>query len=366
MKRIGNIYEKIYDMNNLIEAHKNARKGKGYYQEVQFVDNNLDACLIYIQYILKNNKYTVGKYTKKTIIDKGKTRVLMKLPYFPDRIIQWAIMLQVEEYFNKTFCYFTCASVRDRGINRAYNLTERYLKDYPNETQYCLKLDVRKFYDNINHKILKQLLSHKFKDKQLLNLFNLIIDSIPNNRGVPIGSYLSQYFANFYLSYFDHWLKENLKIKFCIRYMDDIIILSNDKQLLSNWFNRIKQYLNKQLNLQIKSNYQIFPVLIRGIDFVGFRFYGYKTLLRKRTLKSIIKSSRKTVKKRQITKKDFHRIFSYYGICRYYGNCFGVYKKYIYPLLSLCRGYQLMQWHDGKNKANLTNKEKFLLNNLLL
>ncbi len=129
MKRYGNLYSKIYDMDNLILAHKNARKDKLFYQEVKMVDTDPEFYLGQIQTMLKEKTYKVSEYTVSTINDKGKERVLMKLPYFPDRIIQWAILLQVEEIFMKTFCTHTCASIKNRGIRKAAELTDKYMKD---------------------------------------------------------------------------------------------------------------------------------------------------------------------------------------------------------------------------------------------
>ena len=171
MKRYNNIYEKIYDLDNLKQAHKNARKDKSFYKEVKMVNKNEDYYLTEIQNMLKNKTYKVSEYIISTINDRGKDRELFKLPYYPDRIIQWAIMLQLERIFINTFCTHTCASISDRGIHKAMRLMDKYLLD-KKETKYCFKMDVRKFYPNINHNILKQLLRKKFKDKDLLELLD--------------------------------------------------------------------------------------------------------------------------------------------------------------------------------------------------
>lgn len=242
MKRYGNIYAKIYDMENLKEAHKNARKDKLFYKEVKMVDSDPDYYLGQIQKMLKEKTYEVSEYSVQVIWDKDKERELMKLPYFPDRIIQWAIMIQIEGVFHQVFTDFTCASLRNRGIHRASTLISGYMKDKPG-TAYCLKIDISKFYPNINHKILKQLLRHKFKDAELLALLDKIIDSIPGEVGVPIGSYLSQYLANYYLAYFDHWLKEEMGVQYVVRYMDDVVILHHSKEFLHWLKDRMDEYL---------------------------------------------------------------------------------------------------------------------------
>lgn len=285
MKRINHIYEQIYSIENLRQAHKMARRDKSHYRAVKQIDRNPDYYLYQIQDMLKNKTYQVSPYKISKIIDKGKERELMKLPYFPDRIIQWAIMLQLEPMFVKHFCYHSCASIKNAGISRATNLTRRYLKRDPEGTQYCLKLDVKKYFPNVNKDILKELLRHKIKDKDLLWLLDTIIDSC--EKGIPIGSYLSQYLSNFYLSEFDHWCKEKLGIKYIIRYMDDIVILGESKQQLRKYFYNIKEYLKINLDLEIKENYQIYPVDIRGVDFVGYRHYHNRIILRKRTYRNI-------------------------------------------------------------------------------
>lgn len=334
MKRYGNIYSKIYDMENLKLAHKNARKDKSFYNAVKMVDSDPDYYLTKIQEMLINKTYEVSEYTHQTIMDKGKERDLMKLPYYPDRIIQWAIMLQLEPIFCKVFTSFTCASLKSRGIHKASRMLSSYMKDVEG-TQYCLKIDVSKFYPNINHEILKKMLRKKFKDNDLLALLDLIIDSVPGEKGVPIGSYLSQYLANFYLAYFDHWLKEKNGVKYIIRYMDDIVILHSSKEFLHDLRKKMDVYLNEFLKLSIKGNWQVFPTAIRGIDFVGYRhFYGYK-LLRKTTCKHFKKKmlliKHKMLNQIQITYSEWCSANSYKGWLDWCDS-FRLRQKYIVPI----------------------------------
>ncbi len=129
-----------------------------------------------------------------------------------------------------------------------------------------------------------------------------IIDS---TIGLPIGNYLSQYFANFYLTYFDHWIKEDNAIKNYFRYADDIVILSSNKEHLHNILRDIRAYFKDKLKLEIKNTYQIFPVEARGIDFVGYVFYHTHTRLRKSIKKRFAKAVSKI--------KDPQVIAAYYG-----------------------------------------------------
>ncbi len=321
-------------MDNLKEAHRNARKDKTYYKEVRMVDKNTDYYLNEIQKMLIDGSYKVSEYTISILNDKGKERELMKLPYFPDRIIQWAIMLQIENVFMEVFVSGTCASLKYRGIHKASDLVTKYMED-EDGTKYCFKMDIRKFYPSINHTILKKLLRKKFKDNKLLELLDKIIDSTEGNKGIPIGSYLSQFLANYYLAYFDHYIKEDKGVKYYIRYMDDIIIFHNSKEELHNLKKEIEIYLRDVLDLEIKPNWQIFPTSVRGVDFVGYRhFYGYK-LLRKKTCKrfkaKMMEIKRKIKRGREINFNDWCSANSYKGWL-IWCNSYRLAKKYIVPI----------------------------------
>lgn len=345
-------------MDNLREAHKNAREDKLFYAEVKMVDSNPDFYLGQIQEMLKNHTYNVSEYDISTINDKGKERELMKLPYFPDRIIQWAIMLQIENVFMQVFCSHTCASIKERGINRASKLTEKYMKDKEG-TKYCLKIDISKFYPNINHEILKGMLRKKFKDKDLLELLDKIIDSYPGEKGVPIGSYLSQFLANFYLSYFDHWLKETIKVKYVVRYMDDVVIFHSSKAFLHSLVKKMNEYLKRELKLSIKPNWQVFPTGIRGVDFVGYRhFYDFK-LLRKSTCKKFKQKMLEIQKKQDngqlINYRQWCSVNSYIGWLAWCDS-WRLFEKYVQPIIPAIADYYL-----NVIKKDSSSKKKVLL-----
>lgn len=185
----------------------------------------------------------------------------------------------------KTFTADTYSCIKGRGIHKAsYNLRKSLKKGY----KYCLKLDIVKFYQSIDNQILKRIIRRKIKDEKLLSLIDEIIDS---SEGLPIGSYLSQHLANLYLTYFDHFVKEKLRVERYFRYADDMVILSNDKEILWEWFKAISTYLNDELKLKVKKNYQVFPISSRGIDWVGYVHYQNYTLIRK-TIKQRYKKSK--------------------------------------------------------------------------
>ena len=216
MKRYGNLYSQIYDMENLRLAHKNAQKGKGWYKEVKMVNANPDYYLKILQESLMNKTYNTSEYETFVKNDSGKERLIYKLPYFPDRICQWAILQVIEPMLLKNFIPDTFSAIPGKGIHAALHRVEDAIQNDVVGTQYCLKIDAKKFYPSINHDILKQKYRRLFKDKDLLWLLDEIIDSTPGDTGIPIGNYISQYSGNFYFSQFDHWIKENKHICMCI------------------------------------------------------------------------------------------------------------------------------------------------------
>jgi len=311
MKRLNNLYDQVISIDNILLADSIARNGKKKQYGIKVFDRNFEQNIADIYRELATNTYRTSAY-KTRVIRERKERTVSILPY-RDRVVQHAIMNVLEPMFVSTFTANTFSCIKGRGTHAASRALSKTLAN-EGDTMYCLQLDIRKFYPSVDHEVLKSLLRKKIKDKELLQLLDGIIDSAP---GLPIGNYLSQYFANFYLTYFDHWLKENKKVKYYIRYADDIVILHHDKAYLKRAIAGIIKYLDHNLKLEVKPNYRIFPVRT-GVDFCGYvHFKNYKLL-------------RKTIKKafaRAIyLKKGRASIASYLGWAKH-ANCKNLIKK---------------------------------------
>lgn len=314
-----------------MRAHSCARRGKSWYPEVQKIDKNPMHYAFKIQQMLLNNTYDVSAYKEEYREENGKIRHLYKLPYYPDRIIQWAILNVIRYTLENKFISTTYSSIPHRGTLTCKNKVYNDIRHDICGTRYCLKLDIHHFYESINHDLLKSRYLEIFKDYDLLDLIFKIIDSVPEDTGVPIGNFLSQYSGNLFLSPLDHLCKEELKCKYYYRYMDDIVILREDKDLLRNDLSFIKNWCNEN-KLMVKPNYQIFPIEDRGIDYVGYIIFPEFVLLRKR-IKDNLKNKYNMINNSKITDPDTIKgIYDSYNGFLMHCNAYDLSCKYLSPI----------------------------------
>jgi len=288
MKRHGFLWDQIVSYDNLALAHQRARRGKSYQRQIADVDENLHERIVDLLVTMERGEYRTSPYLERLIFERGKERLIYRLPYWPDRVVHHAISQVLAPIWRGSMIRHTYASIPGRGIHDAAETVRRQLRTDPEGTPYALKMDVRKFYPSIPHDGLMEVLAHQIKDRRVLGLLEEIVRSIDVTApgvGVPIGNYLSQWFANIYLSPTDHRFKEHYKVKYYHRYCDDIVALGPDKHELHQIRADFTTWLTETYGVDVKGNWQVFPVADRGIDFVGYRMFPEKTLLRKGTKK---------------------------------------------------------------------------------
>lgn len=285
MKRYGNLYAQVTSYENLLAAYQFASKNRKKRPAVAEFSLHLEENLLQIQRELQNHTYKTSPYTI-FVIYEPKERVIFKLP-FRDRVVHWAFMLIVEPIWYANFTRDTYSCIQGRGIHALLYKLRLDLKRDPEGTRYCLKVDIRKFYPSINHAILKKVIRKKIKDLELLNLMDGIIDSVEGETGVPIGNYPSQFWANLYLSELDHRMKEEIKVRYYYRFADDVVVLASSKEELSGILIWMNDYLLSERQLDLKRNYQIYPVESRGINYVGYITYHSYCLARKENKKKL-------------------------------------------------------------------------------
>lgn len=286
LKRIGNLWDKIISYDNLYLAYKKAREGRGHLESVKRFEQNIEGNLKQLQQSLINKTFSTSRYNTR-IIYEPKKRVIYILPFFPDRILQHALMNIIAPIFHARFIKDTYACIPERGLHAGLVRANSYTQ----KNDYCLKMDVKKFYPSIHHETLYKIIERKIKDENVLWLINDIIHSFEGDRNCPIGNLTSQWFGNIYLTQLDYFIKQKLRAKYYIRYCDDFLIFSNDKMWLNQCKEEITQFLDNVLKLKM-SKCDLFPVS-RGVDFLGYRYFKGYVLLRKRTARGIIRRLRK-------------------------------------------------------------------------
>lgn len=306
MKRVGNLYHLIYDIENIKLAHKNARKGKTHYKEVKLVDSDVDYYCNLIHEMLVNRTFANSPYEVFTKVDKGKEREIYKLPYFPDRIIHHAILQILEPIWKKTFIDTTYQSIKGRGVHKAKRDLDKVIASYDGDVYY-LQMDIKKFYPSVDNNIMMQLVGKKIKCKGTLWLLGVIIHS---TKGLPIGNYLSQYLGNLYVTYLDHYVKEVMRVKHYYRYCDDIVVISTDIAQLHSIHLKVKSMLLQELKLSLKDSSKITHIS-NGLDFLGFIFLGTHVRLRKSIAEGFKASTIKFIRNKGM--QNFTSAMSYYG-----------------------------------------------------
>ena len=312
MKRYDYLFDKICSIENLRLADEKARKGKKRSRGVRLFDRDREGNLERLHYLLLSGDYHTSRYTFFKVHDP-KERTIARLPYYPDRIVHHAIMIVCGPIWEKLYTRDTYACIPGRGGHACRARIKEDMRKDPEGTKYCLKLDIRHYYPSVDHEIMKGIIRRKIKDVRLLRLLDEIIDSAP---GLPIGNYLSQSLANVYLAYMDHYIKEVAKVKYYYRYVDDIVVLSGDKEELRQALAVFRTQLGN-LSLEVKPNWQIFPVEARGVDFLGFVFRHEYIRLRKRIKHNIFKACKKIRNAPMGMKAKKQAVASYIGWLKY-------------------------------------------------
>lgn len=333
MKRVGHIYEKVCDLDNIKLAMLKASLGKRARPHVKAILDHQDRYAEEIRQMLLSKSYVPSPYTIKTIKDgpSQKERTIYKPRYWPDQIVHWALMLQLHGVIKRGMYEYTCGSVPGRGTSYAQKALRRWLDGDYRSTKYCLKLDVSKFYPSVDPDLLKAMFRRVIKDEDCLWLIDTILDS--SEPGLPIGNYTSQWFSNFFLQGLDHYIKEQLGIRYYVRYVDDLVLLGGNKKELHRARRAIDDYLHS-IHLTMKPNWQVFKVSARAIDFLGLRFYRTHTTLRKRNALRIRRRIAKIARKERLTYRDACAVVSYWGWIKR-SDSYRFYHKYVVPFVRL-------------------------------
>ncbi len=334
MHKIKHVWEKITDLENIKTAIVCASAKKLHRKSVQRVLMDVDLHAREIQHMLLSKTYKPSPYIPMTVQDGSaqKTRLIHKPQFYPDQCIHWALSLPLQETWGKSIYPYSCGSIPGRGLHMGARAMKRWLANDPKGTKYCYKFDIRKYYPSVNLDRLMNQFTRKIHDPDALWLIGQIVYS--HDQGLPIGNFTSQWFANLYLSDFDWWVRQNYGMRYYQRYIDDVVILHNNKRTLHKMRNQIERVLSAHYGLKIKPTWQVFRVDSRGVDFLGYRFYHNKTIIRKTTAYRIAKRVRKVSRKPEATMTDASAVMSYMGVTKHCDS-YNFLNRYVIPFVSL-------------------------------
>lgn len=315
MKRMGNIFDRVVDRENMLEASKYACRSRKDLSEVAQFLGDRDVLIDTLIGKLREGKYEVPKYRMFTLIENGKERFIADAPLYPARILDWAICLVVEQYVCDKLIPQSYASVPTRGYHGAVRQIYDYIRK-DSKIRYALVFDIRKFFNSINRTILKRKLRDVFKDDRFLALMDVLIDGYPYD-GIALGNRTSPMLANLYLSDMDHLLKEKYKVHYYVRFMDDCCILGYSKP----WLRRILGIIEVELaglGLSLKNNCRIVPVSC-GVRILGHVIYPDHVLLTSASKRRLVRAMRGIMRRQRdvkyrLTEHDRGVIASYHGV----------------------------------------------------
>jgi hypothetical protein len=275
-----------------MNAHYRAVKNKRNKLEILKYEEDLETNVANLLNQLKNDEYKLGKYREFTIYEP-KERIIKSLPY-KDRIVQqWYVYEFIKPYIIPRFIKDTYACLDNRGTHKCVLQTQKYMKQMNKKykTYYIIKGDIKKYFYSIDKDILFKIMHKYIKDKKLLELTKIFIYDNDSKKSIPIGNYTSQYFANIYLNELDQYIKNELNIRYYLRYMDDFCILISNKNKAKLIYTKIETFLNINLKLQMNNKSRYYPSKF-GINFCGYVIHENYILLRKRCIKNLKKKSK--------------------------------------------------------------------------
>src|SRR3989338_6781093 len=288
MKKFNRRYDDIITLDNLLRAWEQFLSGKKNRTDVVEFQNHLMDNVCDLQRTLANKTYVHGAYHAFNISDP-KPRSIHKATV-RDRLLHHLIHSELYEYFDKKFIYDSYSCRMEKGTHKAMNRFRdfgRIVSKNNTRTCWVLKCDIRKFFANIDHTILKDILAKHIEDRDVLNLLGNIIDSFSTlgrkEVGLPLGNLTSQLLVNIYMNEFDQFMKRTVKAEYYIRYADDFVILHEDEEYLKQLIPKISNFLQDQLGLCLHPDKLFLKTLVSGVDFLGWVHFPHHRTLRTAT-----------------------------------------------------------------------------------
>jgi retron-type reverse transcriptase len=298
MKTTQDLFMKMISPEHLFQCWNDFKRGKHKRKDIQYFERDLEDNIFQLHEELKTQQYEHLPYEHFCVTDP-KQRFISKATV-RDRLVHHMVFNELSDIFDNQFIHLSLSCRKGKGIHFGIRHLQRMIKMISaNGTKpcYALKMDIKRFFDTINHKILKALIRKRVYDDKVLKIIDSIIDSFTKNEkntGIPLGNVTSQLFANVYLHVLDDFIKQTLREKYYLRYSDDFIILSSEEHHLKSLIILIREHLKNTLKLELHPNKIIIRKLNQGIDFIGYVLFSKHILLRARTKQRMKKRLQKT------------------------------------------------------------------------
>lgn len=310
MRSFRNLFPEITSYENIFLAYQKAIRSKRFKSEILEFSFNLERNLQDLQEELIAGTYRHGDY--RTFIVRDPKERVIKAAFCRDRVVHHALCNIIGPLFDTTFIYDSYACRNCKGTLAALKRLRSFVRSCGRES-YALKCDIKKYFRSIDHEILYGILEKKIRDDKTLWLIDEILGSTYDSsqgtrRGIPIGNLTSQLFANVYLNELDHFVKQDLGVRYYLRYVDDFVILGPNKARLHSLKNSIRTYLKERLNLELpEEKTSVFPVR-DGIDFLGFRTYHDRIKVRKAAVRRFVSNMKRNkwyLKRGKISQEEY-------------------------------------------------------------
>ena len=436
MKSYNNLYEPMLEDDYIKKCFKDASKKKKDRDDVRSVLDNLDRETEILKAMLQNEMFIPDFHEKSVINDgsKRKVRRILKPSYKYEQVVHHCAIGQFKPIAMRGLYEFSCGSIPGRGVHYGKKYMRKWLDSYNGKKMYVLKMDVHHFFESIDRKRLKEKLRKEIRDDRFYRLLCVLIEhdrvaevvkiledaaveiSLEDARelvsciafnqddsaikilrsagiagedfrkaeqivrgkrkGVPLGYFTSQWFGNFYLKKLDHYVKEQLRAEHYMRYMDDMVVLGKSKKKLHNIRKEIQRYLNDELHLELKGDWQIFrfeypvkkdgkfvtdengKIKTRGrmIDFMGFQFHHDRTTIRKTTIEGARRKAYHIAGCEKISWYNAAVMLSYMGWFKH-TDTYDYYLRYIKPSVNVKKLKRIVSKHSRKENEKRERME---------
>lgn len=350
MKSYNHLYEKYISDENIELAIHNALKGKRRRRSVIKILSRPSFAEEIRHYA--RDFYNMPHKPKEIYDGIQRKKRTIIVPTFYEQVVHHMIVNILKPIMMKGMYEHSYGSVPGRGGHKGAKTIRKWISHGGKKCKYVLKMDIRKYFDSIPHDILLEKFRNLIHDARFMSVIEEVISV--TDKGIPLGFYLSQWIANWYLQGLDHYIKEELHADYYMRYMDDMIVFGGNKRALHAIRVKVAEYLEKNLGLEMKDDWQIFRFEYNGrfrfLDYMGFRFYRNRVTLRKSIMLKASRKARKISAKEKPTIYDIRQMLSYLGWIMA-TDTYGFYAKWVKPFVNIQYCKRRISRYDKRQKG---------------